>query len=208
VVWSVTIQAAVVDDHDLICIAVEEILNRASDINFVGSFASVGTLLETAQEVDVLLLGDSLSQANVLAALARLSEEQPNIRVIVLGRQWTEASIRAALECGAVGVMDRDELLRDLLAVGVRRVYARQQFLSPAVGVILAYTNTPDTPVLTERELEVVRLMRDGASPKAIAVALSIQPRTVFRKQDHMREKMGVQTNEQLVLEAVKRGLI
>jgi len=203
----VTIQAAVVDDHDLICIAVEEILNRASDINFVGSFASVGTLLETAQEVDVLLLGDSLSQANVLAALARLSEEQPNIRVIVLGRQWTEASIRAALECGAVGVMDRDELLRDLLAVGVRRVYARQQFLSPAVGVILAYTNSP-TPVLTERELEVVRLMRDGASPKAIAVALSIQPRTVYRKQDHMREKMGVQTNEQLVLEAVKRGLI
>jgi len=74
--------------------------------------------------------------------------------------------------------------------------------------VILAYTNTPDTPVLTERELEVVRLMRDGASPKAIAVALSIQPRTVYRKQDHMREKMGVQTNEQLVLEAVKRGLI
>ncbi len=203
------IKAAVVDDHDLTRIAVEEILSRASDINFVGSFTGVGTLLESAQEVDVLLLGDGLSQTNALAALARLSEERPEMRVIVLGRQWTEAGIRAALECGAVGVMDRDELLHDLLAVGVRRVYARQQFLSPAVATVaLAHNNTPDAPTLTERELEVVQLMRDGATPKAIAVALRIQPRTVYRKQERLREKLGVQTNEQIVLEAVKRGLI
>lgn len=207
--WLVEIKAAVVDDHDLTCIAVEEILNRASDIHFVGSFTGVGTLLESAQEVDVLLLGDSLSQTNALAALARLSEERPNIRVIVLGRQWTETGIRAALECGAVGVMDRDELLRDLLAAGVRRVYARQQFLSPAVATVaLAYTNMPDTPTLTERELEVVQLMRDGATPKAIAVALSIQLRTVYRKQETLREKLGVQTNEQIVHAAIKHGLI
>lgn len=202
------IKAAVVDDHDLTRIAVEEILNRASDIHFAGSFTSVGTLLESAQEVDVILLGDGLSQTNALAVLARLSEERPDIRVIVLGRQWTEAGIRAALECGAVGVMDRDELLHDLLAVGVRRVYARQQFLSPAVAVTLAYTNMPDTPTLTERELEVVQLMRDGATPKAIAVALSIQLRTVYRKQETLREKLGVQTNEQIVHAAIKHGLI
>lgn len=207
--WLVEIKAAVVDDHDLTRIAVEEILNRASDIHFAGSFTSVGTLLESAQEVDVILLGDGLSQTNALAVLARLSEERPDIRVIVLGRQWTEAGIRAALECGAVGVMDRDELLHDLLAVGVRRVYARQQFLSPAVATVaLAYTNTSDTPTLTERELEVVQLMRDGATPKAIAVALSIQLRTVYRKQETLREKLGVQTNEQIVHAAIKHGLI
>lgn len=203
------IKAAVVDDHDLTRIALADILNRASDIDFVGSFASVGTLLESAQEVDVLLIGDGLSQTNALTALARLSEERPEIRLIVLGRRWTESSILAALQCGATGVMDRDELLNDLLVAGVRRVYLRQRYLSPAVAdVTLASANTHRAPALTESELDVLRLMRDGLAPKAIAVALRIQPRSIYRKQEIMKEKLDVQTNEQLVAKAVELGLI
>ncbi len=202
-----TINVGVIDDQELVRIAVQEILNRDSDINFVGGFSGVGTLLEADENIDVLLLGDTLPHTNSFETIARLSETRPNLRVIVLGRQWTSPDVQAALECGAMGVMDRDELLHDLLAAGVRRVHLGQRFLSPAVAT-LAYTETPPDNPLTERELDVVRLMRNGATPKAIGVELGVKTRTVYRYQDKIRLKLGVQTTQQIVFEAIQRGLV
>lgn len=201
-----TISVCVIDEQELVRIAIREILNGATDVNFVGGFSDVGTMLESGEEIDVLLLGDSLPYSSSLTTVARLSESRPNLRVIVLGRQWTGPGVQAALECGAMGVMDRDEQLHDLLAAGVNRVHMGQRYLSPAVALV--FTDTSQDNPLTERELEIVRLMRDGAVTKEIALALGIRPRTVYYHQDNMCEKLGVQTKQQIVHEAIRRGLI
>lgn len=202
-----TIKVGVIDDHELIRIAVEEILNRASDIDVVGGFTGVGTLLESGQEVDVLLLGDGLSQANCLAALAQLKEKRPTMRIIVLGRQWNEASIRAALECGAAGVADRDESLHDLLAAGVRHVFRGKQFLSPDVAA-LAINHSGGDGQLSERELDVVLLMDTTDGTKAIAAALGLNRRTIYRMQQSICEKWDLRSKDQIVAEAMRRGII
>jgi DNA-binding NarL/FixJ family response regulator len=202
----VKIKVGVIDDNELVRIAVEEILNRASDLDVVGGFTGVGTLLESGQEVDVLLLGNGLSQANSLAALAELKEKRPALRIIVLGRQWSETSIRAVLDCGAAGVADRDESLHDLLAAGVRRVFRGKQFLSPDVA--LAYTDAIPGEQLSERELDVVRLMDKAASTKEMAAAIGVDRRTIYRTQQSICEKWNLRSKDQIVVDAVRRGVI
>jgi DNA-binding NarL/FixJ family response regulator len=202
----VTIKVGVIDDNELVRIAVEEILNRASDIDVVGGFTGVGTLLESGQEVDVLLLGNGLSQAHSLAALAELKEKRPALRIIVLGRQWSETSIRAVLDCGAAGVADRDESLHDLLAAGVRRVFRGKQFLSPDVA--LAYTHSGGEGQLSERELDVVLLMDTTDGTKSIAAALGLNRRTIYRLQQSICEKWDLRSKDQIVAEAIRRGII
>lgn len=201
-----SIKAAVVDDHDLIRIAVEEILSRASDIDFVGSFTGVGTWLDAAQEVDVLLLG-TRPHPDAPAVTARLREAYPEMRIILLGRQWTEASVRAALDCGAQGVLDRDEPLNDLLVPGIRRVARGKQFLSPEVAE-LVYTQSATNDQLTERELDVVLLKGKWVGRKEIAAALGIKQRSVYRLETSICRKWNLSSKDQIVPEAIRRGLI
>lgn len=201
------IKVGVIDDNELVRIAVEEILNRASDLDVVGGFTGVGTLLESGQEVDVLLLGNGLSQANSLAALAELKEKRPALRIIVLGRQWSETSIRAVLDCGAAGIADRDESLHDLLAAGVRRVFRGKQFLSPDVAA-LAINRSGGDGQLSERELDVVLLMDTTDGTKSIAAALGLNRRTIYRLQQSICEKWDLRSKDQIVAEAMRRGII
>jgi len=203
----VSIKVGVIDDHELIRFAVEEILNRASDIEVVGGFTGVGNLLESGQEIDVLLLGDGLSHTNSLAALAELREKRPSMRIIVLGRQWSEASIQAVLDCGASGAADRDEPLHDLLAPGVRRVFRGKQFLSPDVAA-LAYNHSSEEQRLSERELDVIQLMDTTDGTKAIAAALGLNRRTIYRLQQSICEKWNLRSKDTIVAEAIRRGLI
>jgi two-component system secretion response regulator SsrB len=202
----VGIKTAVVDEQELVRIAVEEILNRASDIDFVGGFASVGTLLESSQEISVVLLGDTLPQSNALASITQLSEAHPDVRIIVLGRQWTVPGIKAVLDCGALGVVDKGEALPDLLVGSVRHVFRGKLFLSPEVAV--AYTSSEQGDVVSERELDVIRLMHDGVSTKQIAAALGVKPRTIYRTQEKLCKKWNLRSTGQIVAEAIRRGLL
>lgn len=202
-----TIKVGLIDDQELVQVAVRDILGRDREIDFVGIFDNVGMLLESGAELDVLLLGGTLPLPSLLTTVARLSEARPHLRLIALGRQWSGPTVQTALECGATGVMDRDEKLNDLLAIGVHRVYDGDQFLSPAIALVCANTSQ-DNP-LTQRELEILHLMaRGGLDPQQIAITLGIKRDTVYKHRRHILNKLDVQTNEQAVHEAIRRGLI
>lgn len=201
------IHAAIVDEHELTRIAIEEILNRAPDIDFAGSFVNVEPLLEADRTVDVLLLGYNQNQPEFADVMDRLKRTYPDIRVIMLGRQWTEASVHIVLDCGADGAVDRDEALHDLLAAGVRRVQHGKRFLSPEVAA-LTYASTGNNEQLTERELDVVLLMNDAANTNEMAAALGVSRRTVNRLQTNICDKWNLRSRDQIVVEAVKRGII
>jgi two-component system response regulator DesR len=203
----VGLKAAIVEQHECTRIAVEEILNRASDIDFVGGFTGVGPVLESNGDINVLLLDNGQCQPDIAAAINRLKNAHPTIHIIVLGRQWNEAGIRAALEGGADGVVDRDEPLHDLLAAGVRRVARGKQFLSPEVAA-LVYTGTGNNGQLTEREMDVVLLMKDYASTKEMAAALGVNRRTIYRIQQAICKKWNLRSKDQIVPEAIRRGII
>ena len=201
-----SIKVGLIDDQEFVQIAVKDILGRDNDIDFVGIFKNVGTLLESGEKLDVLLLGDLLPHPTLLTTVARLSETHPHLRLIVLARQWTGSTVQTALECGAVGVMHRDEQMHDLLAAGIRRVHDGQQYLSPAIALVCANASQ-DNP-LTERELEVLHLMARGLDPQGIAITLEIKRRTVYKHQQNLMAKLDAQTKEQAVHEAIRRGLI
>ena len=205
---SVGIHAAIVDEHELTRIAIEEILSRASDIDFVGGFANVGTLLETHPQVDVLLLKYDQVQPSLAVVMAQLRRMCSDVHVIMLGCQWNEASIHTVLECGADGVVDCDEPLHGLLAAGVRRVERGKQFLSQEVATILANARTGNQEQLTERELDIVRMMSDGAITKEIAAALGVTRKTVNRNQNNICNKWNLRSRDQIAAEAIRRGVI
>jgi DNA-binding NarL/FixJ family response regulator len=204
----VGINTAIVDEHELTRIAIEEILSRASDIDFVGGFANVGTLLETNPQVNVLLLKYDQVQPNLAVVMEQLRRTHSDIHVIMLGCQWNEASIHTVLECGADGIVDCDEPLHGLLAAGVRRVGHGKQFLSPEVATILANASTGNGEQLTEREIDIIRMMSDGAITKEIAAALGVTRKTINRNQNNICKKWNLRSRDQIVAEAIRRGII
>lgn len=201
-----TIKVCVLDEHDLARLAVRDILTRSRDIEFVGSFTSVKALAEDGHSMDVLLLGDRLSEGNMVEIIARIHEMHPALKIIVLGQQWTRAQIQAVLECGALGFIDKTEPLHDLLVGGIRNVERGAPYLSPEAGIRCAQPDPLEISI-TPREMDVLRLMV-RLSPKEIGAELHLSRRTVYDNQTRLREKFGVRTNEQVIVEAIRRGLI
>lgn len=199
------VHVSVIDRQELVRIAVHEILSRIADVHFVGDFTSIEELLASNAQADVLLLGDTVRDG-LLDAIAHVAETCPQLRIIALGRRWTRTTVQTAIERGAIGIMDRDEHLRDLLSAAVQRVHRGERYLSPTVAA-LAFQQEMSS-LLTPCELHIVRLMHDGATTKQLAAALDISTRTVYRHQAEIRRKLGVQTKQQIVHEAVQRGLL
>ncbi len=202
----VDITTAVVEDQDLIRFAVEGVLNPAEGIKFAGCFTDVGTLVDAVPHLDVLLLGDTPTGENRLNTIAQLLEQRPDLRIIILGQQWTSENIQAALDCGAIGIVDKTEVLTDLLVAGVRHVARGELYLSPRVA--LSYVKPDNNSGFDEREIRVIQLMSQGLSPKEIAKEIGTTRRTVYRIQDKLCIKLNVRTTAQIVMEASKRGLI
>ncbi len=200
------VKVGVLDEHDLIRIAVRDILTQSQDIELVGIFASMKALVDHGQVVDVLLLGDRLSDTDIFEAMARLREQYPTLKIIVLGQQWSRAQIQAALECGALGFIDKSESLPDLLVSGIRHVKRGVSYVSPEAGSRCAQPDPPEI-CLTPRELEVLQFMVE-LTPKQIGAALNLSRRTVYDIQTRLREKFDVRTNAQVIAEAIRRGRI
>jgi DNA-binding NarL/FixJ family response regulator len=147
---------------------------------------------------DVTLLDVRLPDGSGIEALTSIRREFPMARIIMLTSSETEAVIRQALEAGAAAYIlkstPRDDLLR-----AIRMVHAGQRYVTAEVAIRLAEQIGSDS--LTERELQVLRLIQQGLRNKQIAQQLSIAETTVVAK---------LQANDRThaVVIALKRGLL
>jgi DNA-binding NarL/FixJ family response regulator len=205
------IRVLVVDDHPVVRQGLIAILGYEPDIEVVGDAAdgedAVRQILE--RRPDVVLLDLRLPKFDGVEVMRQVRPQAPQVRFLVLTTYDTDEYIGPALAAGAQGYLLKDAL-PDELARGIRAVMRGAAALEPAVAARLLERMAEGErgDELSERELEVLRLLVAGASNKAVAAQLNLSENTIKTHISRIFAKLDVQSRAEAVAVALQRGLV
>lgn len=206
------------DDHTLVRQGLRKILEEKREWEVV---AEAGDGREAVRQAlalrpDVVVLDIGMPLLNGIESTRQIVRRHPEIRVLILSMHSDEAYITQALQAGAKGYLLKDSADTDLLR-GVADVAAGKSFFSPAVARVMLddyVRHLADKGIsdryesLSEREREIFQLIAEGHSNKEIAEVLSISPATVETHRAHIFQKLDLHNTAEVVLYAVRRGVI
>jgi two-component system invasion response regulator UvrY len=200
------IRIAIADDHAIVRKGLRQIISDAPDLSVSGEAASADELLTLlrARPFDIVVLDLTLGMRNGLELLKHIKSEFPRLRVLILSMHSEELFAIRAMRAGASGYMQKEGAPEELLAA-IRRIAAGKTWLSEAMAETLASTigrKHPDSlphERLTDRELEIFRLLGSGNTVTDIAHALNLSVKTVSTHRTRILAKTGLHDNGQIV---------
>lgn len=205
------IRVVLTDDHPVVRAGLRALVDAQPDMEVVADFAAVEELLAALRgglAADVVLLDLRFGEGRLGGAegTARIVAEQ-GPPVLVLTTYDTDGDILSAIEAGATGYLLKDAPTEQL-AAAIRSAAAGEVTLGPSVQRRLLGRMRRPGLAPTKRELEVLRLVADGASNDAIAAQLVVSLATVKTHLVHLYEKLGVTSRTEAVAVGRKQGLI
>ncbi len=211
------IRVLLVDDQSLFVEGLRMVLSVEEGIVVVGEAkdgASALAMVESARP-HVVLMDLRMPGMDGVEATKRISARFPRVNVLVLTTFDDDVSIFRALRAGAVGYLVKDSA-RDVLVGAIRAAHRGDSVLAPHVARRLVdefaklATRGPDSAAhpLSEREVDVLRLLARGASNKEIAIALGLVEGTVKNHVSRILEKLGVDDRTQAALAAREAGIV
>lgn len=207
------IRALVVDDHPIVRAGLVALFDAAPDIDVVGTAESGEAAVELAAELapDVVLMDLRMAGIDGDEATAQIVAARPETRVVILTTYENDDAILRAISSGASGYLLKAAPEEELLA-GVRAVAAGEVALAPSVSRLLvqraAAPPEPAAAVLSPRELDVLRLVADGLSNRAIGERLFVGEATVKTHLLHVFAKLGVGDRTRAVTRAMELRLL
>jgi DNA-binding NarL/FixJ family response regulator len=209
----------IVDDHTLFREGLRTILEMEEDIEVVADAENAKDIVELAwqQRPDVLLLDIRMPQGSGLDAIPAVLRISPRTNVLVLTACDEKEEHVRAFKLGAKGVILKDSA-RQTLMQAIHTVCAGQVWVDPrmagalveeisSIGSEGSSGNGRDEHGLTERELEIVRLVASGHKNKEVGATLTISERTVKTHLTNIFQKLGVRDRVGLVMYALRHGL-
>jgi DNA-binding NarL/FixJ family response regulator len=214
---SPSIRVVLVDDHALVRQGFRRILEDDPDLAVVGE-ASNGLdaiALVKKTDPDVVVMDMAMPEMSGLHATMELMKQRPGTRVLILSMYSDEQYVRNALDAGAKGYILKNAIENDLTRA-VKAVAAGEQYLAPELSSLLiraiqtgGFEKASDPyDRLTQREKQVLQLIAHGKSNKEIAVMLDLSVNTVAVHRANLMSALGVHKTAELVLFAVKKGLV
>ena len=212
------IRILIVDDHTVVRDGLSVMLGRVEDFAVVGEARNGAEAVEQALQLkpDVVLMDLRMPELDGVEAMRRIGAEATDVKFIVLTTFDTDEYIFDAIEAGAKGYLLKDASREDLFRA-VRAVHGGESLIQPGVAARVLdrfaqlsrqATQAPDTEMLSERELEVIRQMSTGAANKEIAAALSISESTVKTHVANIFQKLEVNGRTEAVTKAMQKGII
>ena len=199
-----TIRLVVVDDHPIVRDGLAGIFALEEDITVVGQ-AGIGPealAVVAERDPDLVLMDLRMPGGDGFAAIRQLRERGGRPRVLVLTTYDTDRDIRRAMAAGADGYLLKD-LPRDQLVAAVRELMNGSSTSTSQIG-----KTHGSQLALTDRETEVLALVADGLTNRAVARRLGISEATVKTHLVHTYAKLGVVDRAAAVREAWERGLV
>jgi len=204
------IRVAVVDDHPIVRDGIIANLRDASDVAVAGSASDAREALELVrrERPDVVLLDLELPDRSGLDLIAELKAVHAGLHVVIFSAYGGEERVAAALSRGADSYVLKGTPSDELLAT-IRAAAAGQPRLGAEVAAqLLRSLHTPPHLRVTPREREVLALLEEGLSNKAIAERLGVAERTVRFHVGEILERLGARNRAQAVAYAKSRGLL
>jgi DNA-binding NarL/FixJ family response regulator len=210
------IRLLIVDDHPIVRDGLRGVFDGEDGFEVAGEAADGAQALERAAQLapDVVLMDLRMPAMGGVEAIRRLRAARPDVRVLVLTTYDTESDVLPAIEAGATGYLLKDVPREDLIRA-VRAAAEGRPVLAPSVTQRLMTrvqappsAATPRGEGLTDRELEILRLVAAGTTNRETARSLFISEATVKTHLLHAYAKLGVRDRAAAVSEAYKRGLL
>lgn len=199
------------DDHALFRAGVKQLLSSIANVVVSGeSFDATSTIhaLESGS-YDLAILDLTMPGSQATSLLRQIHARFPALPILVLSMHDETATVRQALQDGAQGYLTK-ESSPELLIDAVRQLLSGKRFLAPAIATRIALeTPRPLQPhqLLSSREREVFALIVRGVSLTQIAEQLNLSPKTITTHKTHLMEKLGVESNADLIRYAIEHGL-
>lgn len=201
------IRVLTVDDHPLLREGIAALVNAESDMKLVAEASNGVDAVEKFRlhRPDVTLMDIQMPELNGVEAISRIQSEFPGARIIVLTTYSGDAQVVAALRAGARAYILKGHVHRELLDT-IRTVHAGQKRIPPEIASELAQHVADDE--LTQREIDILRLIAAGNANKQIADQLSISEATVKSHVTNILSKLGANDRTHAVTIGLKRGII
>ena len=196
-----------VDDHPVLREGIAALVGRQPDMELAaeGSNGREAIELFRKHRPDVTLMDLQMPEMDGIDATAALCREFPGARIIVLTTYAGDVQIKRAMQAGARGYLLKGLLRKELIET-IRAVHVGQKRMSPEVAAEIAEHSCEDS--LTNREIDVLRLIGGGDANKAIAAQLSITEETVKGHVKNVLGKLSANDRTHAVTIALKRGII
>jgi two-component system, NarL family, response regulator NreC len=206
------------DDHNLMRQGLRQILESDTGFDVVNESSSGIEAVEHARQLkpDVAIVDIGMKELNGIDAIAQILKHSPKTAVLILSMYDDERYVVRALKAGARGYVLKNSAGEELVRA-IRAVHRGATFFSPALQRFFndAVLRSQDARAvsdrfesLTDRELQVYQLLAEGNSNKEIAHRLNISVHTVETHRWRLMEKMDLHSTAELVLSAVRRGLV
>lgn len=204
----------VVDDQTIVRKGICALLEQVDDINVIGEAADGVEAVAMSESLhpDVILMDLMMPKMDGITAIQEIQSGKSSRRIIALTSFVTEENVFPAIKAGAMGYLLKDSEPEDLIAA-IRKVYRGEPSLHPTVAKMVLNelsqpVRQPLTPEpLTEREVDVVRLVAQGLSNRQIAERLVIGEATVRTHVGNVLNKLQLANRVQATLYALREGL-
>jgi DNA-binding NarL/FixJ family response regulator len=202
------ISVVLVDDHNLVRLGFRRILEDEPDLEVVAEASNGDDAVTLARKLrpDVIVMDCALPGTSGLAATKTILREFPDQLILMLSMHAEDTLVRQAIDAGARGYVLKNA--EDIgLGSAIRRVAAGEIVLSPAVSKSPTLKGDRDSK-LTTRELEVLQLIADGHSNKAIADQLNLSANTIAVHRANIMDALGIHKTAELIVYAIRNGLV
>lgn len=202
------IRVLLAEDHPVVREGLVAILRGARDLEVVAEACDGREAVEQFQKTrpDVCVLDLEMPRLSGLEAIREIRQLEKEARIVVLTTYAGDERIHAALEIGALAYVLKDATTEEVLEA-IRTVARGELFITPAVAAELA-KRVAAGGALSEREVEVLRLISRGKSNKEIATELFVAESTVKSHVAAIYEKLRVTDRTEAVVKAIQRGII
>lgn len=214
------IKIILVDDHQIVRDGIKSLLAGAKEIDIIGEASEGNELLNLlkTKKPDVLVMDISMPGMSGIELTKAVKEQFPKIEVLILSMYTQEDFVLNAVSAGAKGYLPKNTTRNELINAIVA-LYEGKQYFNEAISSILlsSYVNTvqkktnteeTETPTLSAREIEILKLYVEGASNQEIADKLFISIRTVESHKNHMMQKLNIKSIVELVKYAIRNKIV
>ncbi|MCL5736505.1 MAG: response regulator transcription factor [Actinobacteria bacterium] len=207
------VRVMIVDDHAVVRSGLSAFIMAYDDLEFVGEAAGGAEAVEKCRQFrpDVILMDLVMPEVDGAEATRRIREACPEVQVIALTSYKEEDLVQSALKAGAISYLLKNVSAEEL-AQAIRGAHAGRPTLAPEAAQVLIKAATrpdeEDQTDLTDRELEVLKLMVDGLTNPEIAKKLFVSRSTVKFHVSNILMKLGASSRTEAVSMAIHRRLV